>query len=114
MNEIDWASELTRAALPQAVLALLKSGRRHGYAMIEVLRDHGFERLKGGTLYPLLRRLEEQGLVAHQWEQQDAGPGRKVFALTPLGTKELERGHLAWSHMTEKLAVLRTLRKAAS
>lgn len=114
MNEIDWSSELARAALPQAVLALLRAGRQHGYAMIKVLHGNGFERLKGGTLYPLLRRLEEQGLVDHQWEQQEAGPGRKVFALTPLGAAELERGHAAWKHMTENLAFLRTVRRDAS
>lgn len=111
MTEIDWQSELTRAALPQAVLSLLSGERQHGYAMVEVLRAHGFARLKGGTLYPLLRRLEEQGLIHHVWEHHDAGPGRKVFALSTSGEQELQRALAAWDRMGEDLATLRTTRR---
>lgn len=107
MVEMDWQAELTRAALPQAVLTLLSVDRQHGYAMVEVLRAHGFAKLKGGTLYPLLRRLEEQGLIHHVWEHHDIGPGRKVFALTPMGEHELERAFAAWDRMGEELATLR-------
>jgi len=113
MTEIDWLSELTRAALPQAVLALLSVERQHGYAMIESLRDHGFDRIKGGTLYPLLRRFEEQGLVDHVWEHDAAGPGRKVFALTAVGSKEFERSIAAWNRMNDTLSILRTIRRDA-
>ncbi|BBE22212.1 PadR family transcriptional regulator [Arthrobacter sp. MN05-02] len=105
---IDWVSELTRAALPRAILTVLSTQQQHGYAMLELLKRHGFERIKGGTLYPLLRRLEEQGLVGHSWEHDASGPGRKVFSLTLLGHEELERSTLAWNHMTDTLASLRT------
>ena len=103
---IDWESELTRAALPRAVLTALSDRQQHGYAMLEHLRSYGFERTKGGTLYPLLRRLEEQGLVDHAWEHDSSGPGRKVFSLTLLGRQELERSVLAWDHMLTTLAGL--------
>jgi PadR family transcriptional regulator PadR len=111
---IDWSAEMTRAALPQAVLASLSAEPQHGYALVEVLRDGGFPRLKGGTLYPLLRRLEDQGLVEHRWEHDEPGPGRKVFALTPLGVEELDRARTAWNHMSQMLANLRTDRRDAS
>jgi PadR family transcriptional regulator PadR len=62
------------------VLAILSAERQHEYAMIEIFRNHGFDRIKGGTLYPLLQRFEEQGLAAHVCEHEAAGPGRKVFA----------------------------------
>ena len=107
MTEIDWLSELTRAALPQAVLAILSVERQHGYAMIELLRNHGFDRIKGGTLYPLLRRFEEQGLVDHVWEHEATGPGRKVFALTARGLEEIDRSIAIWSTMNDTLAALR-------
>ncbi|MBB5748729.1 PadR family transcriptional regulator [Micrococcus sp. TA1] len=108
MASIDWSTEITRAALPQAVLALLSAGPQHGYALVEVLRGSGFPRVQGGTLYPLLRRLEGQGLVEHRWEHDKTGPGRKVFELTPLGVNELGRAHAAWDHMSQMLATLRT------
>jgi PadR family transcriptional regulator, regulatory protein PadR len=111
MALIDWSTEITRAALPQAVLALLNAEPHHGYALIEVLRDNGFPRTKGGTLYPLLRRLEDQSLVDHRWEHDETGPGRKVFSLTPLGAEELDRAHTAWNHMSQTLTTLRTTRR---
>lgn len=114
MASIDWSAEITRAALPQAVLAALSAEPQHGYALVEVLRGNGFPRIKGGTLYPLLRRLEDQGLVNYRWKHDEPGPGRKVFSLTPLGGEELDRARTAWNHMSQLLATLRTNRRDAS
>ena len=111
MNDIDFDQELTRAALPQAVLAVLSHGETHGYAIAEVLRQHGFSRIKGGTLYPLLKRLEDQGLVEHTWQHDRAGPGRKQFTLTDQGRQELERSATAWRRMSETLTSIQTTRQ---
>lgn len=111
MTTVDWNQELIRAALPQAVLAVLRNGESHGYAIAELLREHGFERIKGGTLYPLLKRLEDQGLVEHRWQHDKAGPGRKQFALTGHGRTELERAVAAWQQMDNALTTLRSTRK---
>lgn len=111
MNEADFDQELTRAALPQAVLAVLSHGESHGYAIAEVLRQHGFSRIKGGTLYPLLKRLEDQGLVEHTWLHETAGPGRKQFRLTEQGRQELERSATAWRRMSEALSSIQTTRQ---
>jgi PadR family transcriptional regulator PadR len=83
----------------------------HGYAMIEVLRSGGFPRTQGGTLYPLLRRLEEQGLASHEWQHDTAGPGRKQFAITDEGLAELTRAVDAWQQMDEALSRIRTSRR---
>lgn len=72
-------------------LAVLSHGETHGYAIAEVLRLDGFTRIKGGTLYPLLKRFEDQGLVEHTWQHGQTGPGRKQFTLTELGRQEFER-----------------------
>lgn len=111
MEDIDFDQELTRAALPQAVLAVLSHGDSHGYAIAEVLREHGFTRIKGGTLYPLLKRLEDQGLVEHTWEHNQAGPGRKQFTLTEQGRHELERSSAAWRRMGQARTDIRTTRQ---
>jgi PadR family transcriptional regulator PadR len=111
VEPIDLDQELTRAALPQAVLAVLNHGESHGYAIAEVLRQHGFTRLKGGTLYPLLKRLEDQGLVEHAWQHDQAGPGRKQFTLTEQGRHELERTATAWHRMSQALTQIRTTRQ---
>lgn len=111
MEDIDFDQELIRAALPQAVLAVLSHGAGHGYAIAEVLRQHGFTRIKGGTLYPLLKRLEDQGLVEHTWQHDQAGPGRKLFTLTGQGRNELDRSATAWRRMGQALTEIRTIRQ---
>jgi PadR family transcriptional regulator PadR len=110
MQDLDFDQELTRAALPQAVLGVLSQGESHGYAIAEVLRGHGFARIKGGTLYPLLKRLEDQGFVMHVWQHEQAGPGRKQFTLTDRGREELGRSTAAWQRMTQALSDIRTSR----
>ncbi|WP_461173931.1 PadR family transcriptional regulator [Arthrobacter sp. Z1-9] len=102
---------MTRAALPQAVLAVLSHGESHGYAIAEVLRRHGFTRIKGGTLYPLLKRLEDQSLVEHTWQHDESGPGRKQFTLTDQGRQELERSATAWRRMSQTLSDIQTTRQ---
>jgi PadR family transcriptional regulator PadR len=106
LSDVEFDQELTRAALPQAVLAVRSRGESHGYAIAEVLRQYGFTRIKGGTLYPLLKRLEDQGLVEHSWQHDDAGPGRKQFTLTEQGRQELERSATAWRLMSQTLTAL--------
>lgn len=98
----------TRAALPLAVLAALTSRPKHGYGLVEQLNRAGFPRLKGGTLYPLLRRLEQQGLVTSQWQHDSSGPGRKVFTVTETGARNLTTAIHAWHHMGQTLDYLST------
>ncbi|WP_426226467.1 PadR family transcriptional regulator [Pseudarthrobacter sp. DSP2-3-2b1] len=114
MDELDFDHELTRAALPQAVLAVLSHGESHGYAIAEVLRRHGFSRIKGGTLYPLLKRLEDNGFVMHVWQHDQAGPGRKEFTLTERGRDELARSSEAWQRMSQSLTEILTTRQEQS
>ncbi|MBT2538504.1 PadR family transcriptional regulator [Arthrobacter sp. ISL-69] len=76
--------------------------------MTALLQPHGFTRIKGGTLYPLLNRLDDQGLVEHTWQHDQAGPGRKHFTLTELGRQELERSGTAWRRMSEALTQIQT------
>ncbi|WP_227468187.1 PadR family transcriptional regulator [Microbacterium sp. YJN-G] len=92
-------AEIDRAGLPLAVLSLLAVAPGHGYALIERLREQGFERIQGGTLYPLLRRLEERGLVHHEWLHEESGPGRKEFSITDAGLAELSAARREWARM---------------
>lgn len=103
MTLLDWRSELSRGALPYGTLAALASRPRHGYELVSTLRAAGFARLQGGTLYPLLRRLEEQRLITHEWDTSASGPARKVFALTELGASELHHARVAWAELTRSL-----------
>lgn len=77
------------------MLAVLSHGESHDYAIAEVLRLHGFTRVKGGTLSPLPNRLGDQGLTEHTWQHDQTDPDRKQFTLTALGRQVLERSGAA-------------------
>ena len=85
--------ELAKGDLPALVLAVLGEGPRHGYAIareVERLSD-GALHLREGTLYPALRVLEQDGLIAGTWEAQAKGADRKVYALTEAGRGERQK-----------------------
>lgn len=97
MSEQSWPSEWLRGVLTLAAMRVLAGGPTYGYAIITSLAEQGFGKLKGGTLYPLLGRLEQAGYVTVDWRAGDGGPGRKYFALTPSGEQELESGSQRWA-----------------
>ena len=54
-----------------------------------------------GTLYPLLTRLKNGGLLQYRWEESKSGPPRKYYSLTPLGKKFLEELRTTWNELVE-------------
>ncbi len=82
-----WPSAWVRAALEPAILGSLAAGPLHGYGIAQALAEHGFGRLRGGSLYPVLGRLEEAGHVTARWVEGASGPGRKDYALTEAGRR---------------------------
>jgi DNA-binding PadR family transcriptional regulator len=79
-------AELRRGVLQVALLALLRR-RAHGYALGKALSAHGLD-TEEGTLYPILRRLEQQGYVQSQWDTGGNHP-RKYYEITPAGREIL-------------------------
>jgi PadR family transcriptional regulator PadR len=96
MEDTRWPGDWLRSALGLCVLAVLADGPTYGYAIILRLAEAGLGAVKGGTLYPLLARLEQDGLVASSWQAGDAGPGRKYFTLTDTGRSELTGRSREW------------------
>lgn len=106
MEADQFNPDIVRAALPLAVLSLLAERPAHGYALVEQLRALGFDRTQGGTLYPLLKRFEDAGLVTHEWLHDEAGPGRKQFSLTEAGRAQRDAASMAWLRVTDILTGL--------
>ena len=98
-SEVLWASATSEAvnACPYlkpvslCVLGVVAEGPTHGYAIAQRLQQAGLGAIRGGTLYPVLTRLETDGLLTSTWREGDGGPGRKVVSLTPTGRAELAR-----------------------
>jgi DNA-binding PadR family transcriptional regulator len=74
--------ELRRGVLVLATLSQLRAAQ-YGYSLRQALAERGLS-IEEGTLYPLLRRLEGQGLLASEWRIED-GPPRRYYTLSPLG-----------------------------
>ncbi len=107
MSETQWPAEWLRGALGLSVLGVLADGPTYGYAISQQLAKAGLGTVKGGTLYPLLARLEQHGLVESSWQAGDAGPGRKYFSLTAAGRSELATRSRDWETFVH--AIRRTL-----
>ena len=85
--------ELRRGSLVVAVLAALHS-ERYGYTLRKTLAEHGIE-IDESTLYPLLRRLETQGLLSSQWREEEKR-NKRFYSITPLGATVLEQLLAEW------------------
>ena len=85
--------ELRRGVLILATLSQLLEPK-YGYALIDELAQHGLE-IDQGTLYPLLRRLEEQGLLQSEWNVEGSRP-RRYYQISPEGTKTLQELAADW------------------
>jgi PadR family transcriptional regulator len=91
-------AETLKGHLDTLVLAVLADEPLHGYAVIEALRrrSEGAFELAEGTLYPVLHRLEADGLLASSWSEA-AGRRRRVYRLTRNGRRALARRREEWS-----------------
>lgn len=85
-----------RGVLPLMVLSILERGEAYGYDLARQLELAGVGVVKGGTLYPVLGRLEAAGMVDVHWSEPAAGPARKYYRLTAAGRRERQRGVSAW------------------
>jgi PadR family transcriptional regulator PadR len=85
--------ELRRGCLVMAVLAQLRT-EHYGYTLKKELADRGLE-IEEGTLYPLLRRLESQGLLVSEWREEDKRP-KRFYRLSAGGKSVLKELLAEW------------------
>jgi PadR family transcriptional regulator PadR len=88
--------ELRRGVVVLATLSQLRSPR-YGYELRQALAERGMP-IEEGTLYPLLRRLETQGLLRSEWRIEE-GPPRRYYALNADGKKLLKKLTDSWQGM---------------
>lgn len=106
MQEEVWPNDWLRGVLSLCVLRILSAGPTYGYAITAALNTAGLGSVKGGTLYPLLSRLEAAGLLSNEWREGDGGPGRKYFSLTTAGRRELSRQSALWTEFSSRTGAL--------
>jgi PadR family transcriptional regulator PadR len=106
MDRDQWPGEWMRGVLPLCVLAVVAAEESYGYAIAQRLAAAGLGAVKGGTLYPVLARLEQDGLVTSSWRAGDAGPGRKYFAVTAAGRGALDERAQEWATFAGRATAL--------
>ncbi|MHC1773586.1 MAG: PadR family transcriptional regulator [Flexilinea sp.] len=93
--------ELRRGVIVIAVLSQLKE-EQYGYSLLKSLSDSGLE-VDQGTLYPLLRRLESQGLLQSNWRIADEARPRRYYVISPDGIVALSQLTEEWQNIVAKV-----------
>lgn len=104
----DFSKELIAATLTPLILSVLAQGETYGYEMIRKVKELSDGKLDvgEGTLYPLLRKLEERGIVETQWRQAPNDRQRKYYRLKQQGQVMLETERANWLVMHQLLQTL--------
>lgn len=105
MSEV-WPTDWIRGLLELMVLSVVSEGETYGYLIAARIEQAGLGTIKGGTLYPLLNKLEAEGALASEWRQGEGGPGRKFYTLTAAGEMRLEDRKEKWRHFSALASAL--------
>lgn len=108
--------EMLKGHLDMIVLAALAGGPAHGYAVIEEIRRRSGEAfdLPEGTVYPVLHRLEQSGMLASRWVTAESGRRRRIYALTRRGSRALADQRAVWEQFSAAVAGLLGTRPSRS
>src|SRR5579862_6995407 len=99
-------TEMLKGTLEGIVLAILSGRSAYGYEITAWLREQGFTDIAEGTVYALLIRVEQRGLVDVAKVPSEKGPPRKVYSLNAQGRQYLEEFWSTWSFVAEQLEQL--------
>lgn len=96
-------TEMLRGTLEGIVLAILAVRPAYGYEITAWLREQGFSDIAEGTVYALLIRIEQRGLVDVRKVPSEKGPPRKVYALNARGREYLGEFWTTWGFLTDRI-----------
>ena len=93
-----YRGKLQKGCTETLVLSLLANESMYGYQLVREIdqRSNGYFRLKEGTLYPALHRLEREGLLDGRWEESPSRQSRRYYHITPAGLDRLESMLQEW------------------
>ncbi|GAA1634208.1 PadR family transcriptional regulator [Leucobacter chromiireducens subsp. solipictus] len=100
-------TEMLKGTLEGIVLAILQDQPAYGAEITSRLRDEGFENIAEGTVYALLIRIEQKGLVDVEKVPSEKGPPRKVYSLNPAGRTQLAEFWDTWTTLSARITQLR-------
>ncbi|MGH4117494.1 PadR family transcriptional regulator [Clostridium sp.] len=97
------SSQLLKGILEGCILKIILQKETYGYELYSSLKNNGFDDLSEGTLYPLLIRLEKNGLLSSISRDSPLGPKRKYYSLTKLGKDEFSDFCNSWDKISKSV-----------
>ena len=107
MNLHNWQTQLRKGLLELVILNLLLDQRRHGYEMVQFLKQLKGLKIREGNIYPILARLQTDGLVKSNSQPSQDGPPRKYFEITSAGKEALKDMNIHWDAIVDNLDSVR-------
>ena len=98
MNSDNTEVQMKKGILEFCILSIISNGEVYASDILGTLKDAKLIIVEG-TLYPLLTRLKNSGLLSYQWVESKSGPPRKYYKLTPLGEKFLKGLDTTWKEL---------------
>ena len=93
---------MRKGMLEFCVLLILRHRAAYASEMIAALKEARLIVVEG-TLYPLLTRLKNDGLLSYEWQESTSGPPRKYYSLTPLGEQFLQQLSVSWKEISDSI-----------
>lgn len=113
-----YEQQMKKGVLEMLVLQLLSGKEKYGYQLICELREQSEDMilLKEGTLYPILYRMEDDGLVVSRWsEAKGREVSRKYYCITAEGRETLEQLRILWDRFSQKVdGIMKSMQGAAA
>ena len=106
MTEDNVKAQMRKGILEYCILAILSRGASYAPRIISELKDAEMIVVEG-TLYPILTRQKNAGLLTYRWEESPQGPPRKYYKLTAKGEEYLAQWDKAWEDMVKQIEVIR-------
>jgi len=99
-------AQMRKGVLEYCILSILESNEAYPSEIIEKLKE-GKLIVVEGTLYPLLTRLKNAGLLKYRWEESKSGPPRKYYSLTEVGVEFLKELESTWNELMNAVNLTR-------
>ena len=106
INADNVQAQMRRGVLEYCILSILRKGDSYASPLLSELKQAQMIVVEG-TIYPLLARQKNQGLLSYRWEESPSGPPRKYYSLTDKGRRALELMDAAWSDVVKSVELVK-------
>lgn len=105
MNIENTKAQMRKGVLEYCILSILKGDDKYASEILDTLKDAKMLVVEG-TIYPLLTRLKNAGLLSYRWEESSSGPPRKYYGLTETGKVFLKELDATWDELRTAVNVV--------